>query len=417
MAGEGDHHGQGEEDRHPGDRPVRWWISIRYLLLRRLEGLWELGVTKQADYLSVVSGGSWIGTSFAMAEDHEFFFKLPDTHPSFMEEGFESLLPNPERVTQEAALARKNANYVSNIFGRLLAKTFLREHGDHGRWKPLSDSEMIRDQDRPFLIINGTVNFRRPDRFDITQECFEMTRLYCGSRSLGYLSSEELLATQRPIRIRDGIAISGAAVALHLPGFADHVGGAGLGREIVNYTLGRKGRPARPPTTDDVDLADGGHYNNLGIESLISRGCGYIILVDAEHDAETKTATRSNQKYHGLRTLLGRHHIKIPKVQLAKLDRANEAVHVFKGNQRVPDILYIKLKSSDGFDAQARKKDYNQQGFLASVFGRGEFAFDPQYSTAKLDYDFVEHRNLTELGMFFVRKHKTLMKRFAAQSK
>jgi len=52
----------------------------------------------------------------------------------------------------------------------------------------------------------------------------------------------------------------------------------------------------------------------------------------------------------------------------------------------VPDILYVKLKSVAEFDKVAAKKRYNQPGFLRNMFGRGEFAFDPQFSTAKLDY-------------------------------
>ncbi len=191
----------------------------------------------------------------------------------------------------------------------------------------------------------------------------------------------------------------------------------GLGREIVNYTLGREDRPLNSPTTTELDLADGGHYNNLGIESLVNRGCGYIILVDAEHDVEAKTARSSNQKYNGLKTLLSRHHIKIPKLTLSKVNKADEAVHVFKRNATIPDIVYIKLKSSKAFDKQAKRQEYNQPGFLVSLFEEGKSRFDSQFSTAKLDYDFSEHRNLSELGRFIVTKHQSTIKSFAQLSK
>ncbi|MDY6853569.1 MAG: hypothetical protein SWO11_02500 [Thermodesulfobacteriota bacterium] len=73
---------------------------------------------------------------------------------------------------------------------------------------------MIKDSDRPYLIINCTVNYRSPDSFSVTQECFEMTRLYSGSRSLGYIHTKDLIAREKPLRIRrDTIAISGAATA------------------------------------------------------------------------------------------------------------------------------------------------------------------------------------------------------------
>lgn len=371
----------------------------------------------QADYISAVSGGSWIATPFAMTENLEYFFRVPDDHSNFIEEAFESLLANPLRVIEEAALTRPDNNYVSDLYGRLLARTFLREYGDYSRYRPLNDPELIRDQDRPFLIVNGTLNFRRPKTFDITQECFEMTRLYCGSRSLGYVDTSEMLADDDPIRVRDAIAISGAAVAFHVPGISDEVSGFGLSREIINFAAGNKTPQPKPPKADRLDVADGGHYNNLGVESLVNRGCGYIIVVDAEHDPESHDSGGPNQKFSGLRTLMKRNHIPQPKFVIDKLDQRDEPVHLVSGNDKVPDILYVKLKSVKAFDEAAAGKRYNQPGFLRNMFGRGAFTFDPQFSTAKLDYSFSEHRNLTELGTFIVKEHASLFTKFAARSK
>jgi predicted acylesterase/phospholipase RssA len=381
-----------------------------------LKGLHALGLLPRVDYLSVVSGGSWIGTPFAMAESLDFFFHESEDTPSFIEEAFESLLPNPVRVAQEMALARKTRNYLSNIFGRLLARTFLREHGDHGRTKPLADPTLIRDGDRPFLIVNGTAFFRRPGTFDVTQECFEMTQLYCGSRSLGYLPAAEVKDDERAIRIRDAVAISGAAVAAHVPGLGEGVAGIGLSRELENFAAGRADAPA-DLDTDEIDVADGGFYNNLGVESLVNRGCGYLIVVDAEHDPESKTAARSNQRYTGLRTLQGRTHIPLPDMPIATLDRADEALHVFDGGAGRPDVLYVKLKSLSAFDRAARRRSYNKPGFLENLFGRGTFRFDPQFSTAKLDYSFAEHRNLSELGEFAVTDNAQAIRAFVRRAR
>lgn len=382
-----------------------------------LRGLREIGVLEKADYLSAVSGGSWIAMPYVMADNLDYFFNVPEDRANFIEEGFQSLLVNPLRLMQEAALTRPKNNYVSDLYGRLLARTFLREHGDLGRYNPLSDSQLIRDNDRPFLIANGTLNFRRPNTFDVTQECFEMTRLYCGSRSLGYLDTNDLKADDDTIRIRDAIAISGAAVAMHVPGLGNEVSGHGLSREIINFATGRPTPTPNPPAAQRLDVADGGHYNNLGIESLVNRGCGYIIAVDAEHDPEHKEKNIARQKFHGLRTLMERNHIPQPDFVISKLDRANEPVHLVSGNSKVPDILYIKLKSVAAFDKVAAKKRYNQPGFLQNMFGRGDFAFDPQFSTAKLDYSFAEHRNLTELGTFIVKENAQMFTTFAAKSK
>ncbi|UVM36041.1 patatin-like phospholipase family protein [Pseudomonas sp. B21-017] len=382
-----------------------------------LRGLYELGVLEKIDYISAVSGGAWIATPFAMAENLDYFFNIPEDRANFIEEGFESLLVNPLRLMEEAALTRPNNNYVSDLFGRLLARTFLREYGDYGRYNPLNDPNLIKDDDRPFLIVNGTLNFRRPDAYDITQECFEMTRLYCGSRSLGYLDTENMLADDDTIRIRDAIAISGAAVAVHVPGLGNEVSGHGLSREIINFATGQKTPTQNPPKSNRLDVADGGHYNNLGIESLVNRGCGYIIAIDAEHDPEHKIAGGSRQKFEGLRTLMQRNHIPLPEFVIKKLDRANEPLHLVSGDSKVPDILYIKLKSLAAFNKFAAKRPYNKSSFLRNMFDRGEFAFDPQFSTAKLDYSFAEHRNLTELGTFIVKENADIFTSFAKKSK
>lgn len=376
-----------------------------------LKGLYDLKLISKIDYLSAVSGGSWIATPFSMSKTHKWFFDDIETHANFIEEGFESFLANPVRLAQEAALARKNINYISNMYGRLLAKTFLREQGQLSRFKPLADTKMIKDNNRPFLIINGTVNFRSPNGFSVTQECFEMTRLYCGSRSLGYISSKELKAREKIIRVRDAIAISGAAVAYHLPALGGEVAGLGLSREIVNYAKQYKPDVA---DTDHLDISDGGHYNNLGVESLINRGCGHIIIVDAEHDKQKPDQYHSGQQYEGLKTLIKRHHIPNPIAEdmIEQLDAINKPLHIFDGPDGIPDILYIKLKSFDKFDQYAKDKDYNQPNFLENIFSRGMFAFDPQFSTAKLDYDFAEHRNLSELGSFIVDYYKDDIKEF-----
>jgi predicted acylesterase/phospholipase RssA len=383
-----------------------------------LQGLHQINVLPRIDYMSVVSGGSWIGTPFALVEDQDWFFHVPnELKANLMEESFESLLVNPLRVAEELALTRPTNNYISDLFGRLLAKTFLREQGDYGRWKPLAEKKFIQDGDRPFLIINGTVNFRRPESFDVTQECFEMTRLYCGSRSLGYIDSGSLNADDTPIRVRDAIAMSGAAVAIHIPGIGEEVAGIGLSREIENYAVKNAPKGSNMPKADRLDVADGGHYNNLGMESLVNRGCGYVILVDAEHDPESKTSSRSGQKYEGLRTLMRRNHIPQPDIKISTLDRADEPVHVIRGDGMVPDVLYIKLKSWSEFDKFAAKKPYNKPGFLQSMFSSGKFSFDPQFSTAKLDYGFAEHRNLSDLGAFIVQEYASEIRQFVAKAK
>ncbi len=245
-----------------------------------------------------------------------------------------------------------------------------------------------------------------------------MTKRYSGSRSLGYVHSKDLMAREKPLRIRDAIAISGATVAFHLPALGGEVAGLGLSREVVNYAKAVKSR-ANVSETDHLDISDGGHYNNLGIESLINRGCGYIIVVDAEHDKEEKNDTSCNQDYHGLKTLLKRHHIHtaLGGDIIDRLNKVNRPLHIIDEPDGIPDILYIKLKSCDAFDDYAQNKPYNQPGFLRNLFDRGTFSFDPHFSTAKLDYDFAKHRNLSELGCFVIKKYKNNIIKFVERSR
>ena len=65
-----------------------------------------------------------------------------------------------------------------------------------------------------------------------------------------------------------------------------------------------------------------------------------------------------------------------------------------------PDILYVKLKSLAAFDKVAGKQRYNKPGVLKSLFSRGDFFFDPQISTAKLDRGFAEHPEPDGTGRF-----------------
>jgi len=65
----------------------------------------------------------------------------------------------------------------------------------------------------------------------------------------------------------------------------------------------------------------------------------------------------------------------------------------------------------------AAKKKYNQPGFLKKLFGQGAFAFDPQFSTAKLDFSFAEHRNLSQLGRFIVQDNARTFEQFAAKAR
>ncbi len=69
------------------------------------------------------------------------------------------------------------------------------------------------------------------------------------------------------------------------------------------------------------------------------------------------------------------------------------------------------------FDKAFEDKPHNRPGFLSRMFRGGTFAFDPQFSTAKLDYEFAEHRNLSDLGSFVVEQRAKTIQDFARRAR
>ena len=53
-----------------------------------LKGLYGIQLLHKFDYLSIVSGGSWIGTAFSISNDLDHFFYDIEDHPNLIEEGF-----------------------------------------------------------------------------------------------------------------------------------------------------------------------------------------------------------------------------------------------------------------------------------------------------------------------------------------
>jgi hypothetical protein len=206
-------------------------------------------------------------------------------------------------------------------------------------------------------------------------------------------------------------------VAAHVPGLGEEVKGIGLSREVDNYARRElSGRDGKGTSAERLDVADGGHYNNLGVEALIGRGCRYLIVVDAEFDPESKDDKRSHQRYGGLRTLQKRKNVPLPEIAIEELDRADACVHEVRGGPQTPDVLYLKLKSLSAFDAEAGKRSFNRPGFRSHLFGHGPFSFNPQFNTAKLDYSFAEHRNLSDLGHFVVMQEEASVAGFCERA-
>jgi len=174
---------------------------------------------------------------------------------------------------------------------------------------------------RPYHLINANivlVDSRRPKYRGRAGDSFLLSPLYCGSDATGWRRTDlymkggwSMLGT-RGITLATAMAISGAAANPHTG-----VAGRGITRNplvsalmtLLNLRLGywaphpeRESAGPFPPnflapglraglfgrglreTSGNIELTDGGHFENLGIYELLRRRLGLIIVSDASAD-------------------------------------------------------------------------------------------------------------------------------------
>lgn len=184
----------------------------------------------------------------------------------------------------------------------------------------------------PYLLINGTLNVRRPRkkkkhrRADArTQaetsnefsadpakrgrnaEFFLLSRHFIGSDATGYACSRELNKQQPELDLAAAVAISGAAVSSSMGRIG--IGLLGPTLALLNLRLGYWLRNPRKLDPDQLGweeifrrylfdeafgrlhtgspriyITDGGHIDNIGLYQLLKRRCQFIIVIDAEAD-------------------------------------------------------------------------------------------------------------------------------------
>jgi hypothetical protein len=140
-------------------------------------------------------------------------------------------------------------------------------------------------------------------------ENFCVSRLYCGTESSGYFTTESWYVGRRRKKWQHQsiwrlAATSGAAVDIHpvrqspLKNSLLTVFNLGLGAWVINPAFHPERRTWWPSFylnfmaalnvhnngTKWMRLSDGGHFENLGIYELVARECMDIVVVDAGHD-------------------------------------------------------------------------------------------------------------------------------------
>jgi hypothetical protein len=164
---------------------------------------------------------------------------------------------------------------------------------------------------KPLHIINGSLNLVRGEQlaWQERKACsFTMSRLDCGSLTVGYRPSAEY---GDGITLGTAMAISGAAANPNMGYHSSPV--LGLLMTLFNVRLGWwLGNPGAPGdktwrrsgpgysvgplfseavgnTTDRykyVNLSDGGHFENLGLYEMVLRRCHFIVVSDGGEDPE-----------------------------------------------------------------------------------------------------------------------------------
>ncbi|MBK1661859.1 hypothetical protein, partial [Paracraurococcus ruber] len=270
--------------------------------------------------------------------------------------------------------------------------------------------------DGPFPILNATVNgapsselARRGRR----AAPFTITPLEAGNITLDYCDTAALERAAPDFDAAAAIALSGAALS---PNAGSKTGG-GLDRFVkglLNVRTGRwlpapiparGGRTPRPPldprqflleltgirrtTPEDrwVFVSDGGHFENLGLVSLLHRRCALVLVVDAEADPRMTlnglaVATRIARLDLGAE-------VELDTAPLRPDAQGCTAAHVLEGRIRYRDddpvwpggvarLVYVKAsvtgdEAADVLEYRSRYADFPQETTADQFFSEEQF--------------------------------------------
>lgn len=174
-------------------------------------------------------------------------------------------------------------------------------------------AEVLPDAGGPFHIINTTLNTtssRNEKLRSRNGENMVLSPLYCGSQATGYRRTANYLKGE--LTLSTAFSVSGAAVDPDM--YATRARPISFLMTLLNVRLGYwTANPRHQPrgfrwpawyqlmlremlgvglseTEARIHLADGGHFENLGLYELLRRRCRYIIVSDAGADPDTTLA-------------------------------------------------------------------------------------------------------------------------------
>jgi hypothetical protein len=292
------------------------------------------------------------------------------------------------------------------LYREKLAHTFV----EHSQGDPAPALSSLNASGRaPYHLINAVINLPSSTSDvlrDRRGDFFLLSKLWSGSKAVGYKPTALWVANGKPIDLATAIAISGAAASPHM----------GLGSvqplsalmALMNIRLGfwitkpgrrTSGHPdfrclmkeitGRGMSEDQawLNLSDGGHIENMGIYELLRRRCKFIVCVDGEADpastfqgqltlvrhAQIDLGIRIEPRFDDIRpdpsSRFSRSHLQLFRVYYPREDDRASALGL---------MLYMKL-SLTGNEAELLKRyqalhpDFPHQSTLDQFYDEEQF--------------------------------------------
>jgi hypothetical protein len=203
--------------------------------------------------------------------------------------------------------------YRSRLANAYLPEVAASEHAKDSHAMTFRLTDVSADSGTPFHLINTTLNTTSSHNEKLRSRNGEnmiLSPLYCGSQTTGYRRTSNYLNGE--MTLSTAFSVSGAAVDPDMS--ATRARPISFLMTLLNVRLGfwtmnpkHEPRGLRWPawyqlmlremlgvglseTQSRIHLADGGHFENLGIYELLRRRCRYIIVSDAGADPGTTLA-------------------------------------------------------------------------------------------------------------------------------
>lgn len=285
-----------------------------------LKALYDVGLLKDIDVISSVSGGGfasyWIYSNFYMSKNQTPEFGAAALEDSAFVKNVCLLQKNGDFMSISKALKAflQSKQGAFSTYQGSIERTFGNDINTNVKLDYLSAE--IAATRAPYFIINTTQWSRK---WDGETNIFELTPTYMGCANWGKVSWG---VGSPALPLNKSIAVSAAAIK------------SKLGQEINNVLF--------PEPASNLWLSDGGHKENLAAFGLITRGMPNVIIVDAEFDSKYEFG--SYQKLVKLLNLAG-FKLNVKEIDdFIKKNRSSKKRDTFEGSS----VCIGRATSNDG---------------------------------------------------------------------